>query len=359
MPSSVNVKNHKYFLLIFVVILLLMSVPKSYSVSLRGATASLLSPIWSLLSSIKSSTLSFLGQDSTEELQQIQLENYLLRREIEYFQEMEQLNPHMSTWNAIPARVIYRSPDCWNSSLWIDIGQEDNDRFAQRVIAKNSPVLVGTAVVGTVDYVGKHQSRVRLITDSGLTPSVRVARGQAQRNVMLDHVNDLLQWLNYQPDTHFQDKRSLTSSLEQLKNNLALQMPTWLLAKGELNGNGKPLWRSLGHVLKGTGFNYDFSDEEGPARDLRSGEPFEGINKNKAIPLIKVHDLLVTTGMDGVFPKGLRVAEVTKISPLKEGDYYYEIEAKPIAGNLDDLSLVYVLPPLGYEEEDQPPLFGR
>ncbi len=35
--------------------------------------------------------------------------------------------------------------------------------------------------------------------------------------------------------------------------------------------------------------------------------------------------------MDGVFPEGLKVARVTKIQALREGDYCYEIEALPLA----------------------------
>ena len=44
------------------------------------------------------------------------------------------------------------------------------------------------------------------------------------------------------------------------------------LAKGELYGSSKPLWRTQRHQLKGTGFNYDFADGEGPARDLQTGK---------------------------------------------------------------------------------------
>jgi cell shape-determining protein MreC len=104
--------------------------------------------------------------------------------------------------------------------------------------------------------------------------------------------------------------------------------------------------------LRGTGFNYDFADDEGPGRDLRTGKPLEG--KKPAIPLIKVGDLLITTGFDGVFPAGLQAARVSKIFPLKEGDYYYDIEALPSENHLDELSLVFVLQPQGYDPEDLP-----
>lgn len=71
-----------------------------------------------------------------------------------------------------------------------------------------------------------------------------------------------------------------------------------------------------------------------------------------AIPIICESDILVTTGMDGVFPPGLRVAEVTRIFPLREGAYTYEIEAVPVVGNLDTLQTVFIIPPVGYSSEE-------
>lgn len=235
-----------------------------------------------------------------EEFQRLQLENQLLKNELttlrEHFGNDLGYIFYMD-FDLIPAKVIFRSPAAWDSTLWINVGKATNAQLGREVVLHNSPVVVGKSVVGIVDYVGEKQSRVRLITDSGLTPSVRAVRKQG-------------------PITH-------------------------KLAKGELHGRSRPLWRSHEHLLRGVGFNYDFADEEGPARDLRS-------------PILKNGDLLVTTGLDGVFPPGLQVAHVTKIFPLKEGDYYYELEAHPTAGDLDEFSYMFVLKPLGYESEDRP-----
>ena len=54
---------------------------------------------------------------------------------------------------------------------------------------KNSPVIIGFQVVGVVDYVGKWCSRAKLITDSSLTPSVRVSRGVYEDILFQDHLN--------------------------------------------------------------------------------------------------------------------------------------------------------------------------
>lgn len=350
-------RTPKSYLLLFAAILLVMSTPKTTSEKMRGLTAAFLAPAWEGIALGAISLQSYMPSKpelvtsknapslSEAEIHRVQLENQQLRIEISRLQELLQneryLNTQLSTlyssdtkiaidkihreelqkllalqFQTVPAQVIFRSPSTWSSSLWINVGKSSNQTLGREVIAKNSPVVVGTSVVGVVDYVGMHQCRVRLITDSGLTPSVRATRADPQK----EHA-------------------------------------TMYLAKGELHGSSKPLWRSYGDVLKGVGFNYDFPDERGPARDLRSGMPLHGTGKEQAMPILKVNDLLVTTGMDGVFPAGLQVAEVTKIHLLKEGDYYYELEAKPTAGNLHELSLVFVMPPVGYDPNDQPPAF--
>lgn len=331
------------YLLIIAVALALMSLPKTSSEKLRGTTIAFLAPSLQQILAAKEYLTSLSeteneekkSPNTSEELQRLRLENTRLHTEIERFKEIlrhelqllnklsipqekqQELSQFLSKRHdleikklleiklqAIPGKVIYRSPASWNSSLWIDVGNATNDLLGQTVIAKNSPVLVGTSIVGVIDYVGTHQSRVRLLTDSCLTPAVRVLRN---------------------------------SSL--------------YLAKGEVHGSSQPLWRTNSHLLTGLGFNYDFADNEGPARDLRTGKPTNSAPDAEGIPLIKAGDLLVTTGMDGVFPPDLLVAKVTKVHMLKEGDYTYELEALPTVGNLDNLSLVFVIPPVDIDSE--------
>ena len=108
------------------------------------------------------------------------------------------------------------------------------------------------------------------------------------------------------------------------------------LAKGEIFGSSSPLWRSRSPILKGIGFNYDFADEEGPARDLRTGEPYGRKGKKNLSPCLpRGHS--GDNGLDGVFPAGYRVAMVSKVHMLKEGASSYEIEAVATAGNLDEI----------------------
>jgi cell shape-determining protein MreC len=232
---------------------------------------------------------------------------------------------------AVSCRVIFREPASWSSSFWINVGERTNKVLAKKVVAKNSPVVVGTSLVGVVEYVGYRRSRVRLISDSGLTPSVRVLRGGEQDRYVLEHVETVLDDLATRGEF-----KEAVDALSAVKKALVSQVKTAYLAKGELSGNSAPLWRSRGLKLHGVGFNYDFADEEGPERPLSS----------QTEPVIKVSDLLVTTGMDGVFPAGLRVAQVAKIELLREGASSYEIDAKAAAGSLDELVYVSVFPPL-------------
>ncbi len=163
---------------------------------------------------------------------------------------------------AVCASVIFRDPTAWSSYIWVNRGEGQ--------VVKNSPVLIGDAIVGVVEEVGAVRARVRLITDSHLCPSVQGGNGGA---------------------------------------------------KGQLQGSSAPIWRTQATKLKGIGF---ISDD---AR-LQKG------------------DLLVTTGLDGVFPAGLKVAKITKVHLPQEGEVTYPIEAKPIAPKIHDLRSVQILPPL-------------
>lgn len=385
-----NRKNTKPYLLLLIVLVLLISVPPLASEKIRGTVIRIFAPAWEFLAK------KHISSSIEEEAQRLKLENQLLKTETtklkELFQQERQLTLQLIGFSkeerqipqiqslvkqhlkemrqqlmfrlqALPARVIFRSPSSWGSSLWLNVGEADNSKISRMVIAKNSPVLLGNSIVGVVDYVGKHQCRVRLITDSGLTPSVRAVRGDIQRHLVFDSVSQVIESLSqHQGLFSTEEKQIFKTHIQALREGLLKDenKETWYLSKGELHGSSKPMWRSQGYLLQGIGFNYDFSDEYGPARDLRSGAPTgtgtaarEGI----AIPILKINDLLVTTGMDGVFPAGLYVAEVVKIKPLREGDYYYELEARPTAGDLQELSLVYVIPPIGYDTSDQPPDF--
>lgn len=248
---------------------------------------------------------------------------------------------------AMPARVIFRDPASWSSSLWISIGEADNQEVGLVVVAPNSPVMAGNALIGVVEYVGESQSRVRLITDAGLTPSVRAVRGGAQNQELFHHVQNLLSRVRVRPDlfSNGEEQERFITMLSAFQSRISDGVEEEM-AKGEICGCSAPFFRARGAMLKGIGFNYDFPDEAGPARDLRSGQPV-GVNSSPGAVLIQPGDLLVTSGLDGMFPAGIPVAVVTQIAPIKDGGFTYDLVATPAAGDLMDLSVVFVLPSQG------------
>ena len=245
------------------------------------------------------------------------------------------------------ARVVYRDPSSWSSFIWIDRGSKKALDGQPTLIDKNSPVVVGNTLVGVVEEVGETLSKVRLVTDSNLFPSVRVARGQEQDELFLKQLQGTFNLLQTRSDLFGskEDKKVFLNYMLTLIERLQASDATAYLAKGELKGCSHPLWRVRGQKLKGLGFNYEFSDEMGPARDLRSSEITSDRGQKKRY-LIREGDLLVTTGLDGVFPPGLEVAVVSQVHRLKEGSSSYELEATSLAENTSSLRTVFVLPPL-------------
>ncbi len=252
------------------------------------------------------------------------------KRRIRDFTEMLAMQIH-----SVEAKVIFRDPAFWSSGIWINRGEAENRRLGRRIIAKNSPVIVGDCLVGVVEEVEESRSYVRLITDSKLTPAVRAVRGGEANNHLYDLASELSEEIELRDD--IEKKEVILTTLKIFKDHLLETRETRYLAKGELRGSSYPVWRERSDLLKGIGFNYEFADEEGgPMR----------IHEQASKMILKKGDLLITSGLDGVFPKGLCVAIVKKIMPLKEGSFSYELEAKATCPTLSELSVVRVCPPL-------------
>ncbi|OGN62089.1 MAG: hypothetical protein A3F40_01195 [Chlamydiae bacterium RIFCSPHIGHO2_12_FULL_27_8] len=251
---------------------------------------------------------------------------------------------------SIPAKVIYRDPNSYSSSLWINIGEKQNENIGRSIISKNSPVVIGKNLVGIIEHVGKNSSRVRLITDAGLIPSVRAIRGGIQNKKAYQALKDFKNQIFSREDLFLEnEKELLLKQLYLLETRLLNEKEDNYLAKGELYGSSEPFFRSRGIKLKGVGFNYDYPDEEGPSRELKSGKLLMDNISIKSDPLLKVGDLLITTGMDGIFPPGLNVAIVSKVEDLIDGDTSYDIEATPTATNINELDFVFVLPAIEFD----------
>lgn len=237
----------------------------------------------------------------------------------------------------LPAQVIMRQPSAKSSQVWLNVGLEANEKVGAEVISVGSPVVVGKVVIGVVEEVLSNRCRVRLITDPSLNISVRCVRGHMQDA----QLSGLCQQLATQLETRDELEGALTLSraLAAFSGGLDASLRTDFLAKGVLHGKGESWVGRRGHLV-GEGFQYDFKDEEGPSRDLRTGRG-EGVVPT---PLISVGDLLVTTGLDGLFPPDLHVGLVTKIHPLFEGECAFELEAQALAPHFNQIKNVTVLP---------------
>ena len=380
------------YLIIFITLLIMMNLSRSSTEKMRGGSVAAASPIWEKILSFKHFILHpfqpspFTSQTLEEEKLQLLLEKQLLQTEIGYLQKqlseqlllnsqiteisaaepeagrtakraleksiqkkMDVLNYRLQT---LPARVIFRSFDAWDQALWINVGESSNQNKEEPIAALNSPVVVGNAIVGIIDYIGKNQSRVRLITDNRLNPSVRASRGGEQDFYLSEQIEGLLLQISNKKQIPLppEERKQLSLLLTRLKQGLQPFKRNWYLAKGELLGSSSSSSRAGGGIiLKGTGFNFDFPDSDGDSRDLRSGKSLQHPDE-QPVPILKIDDMLITTGMDGIFPPGFQVAMITKIELLKEGDYFYELEAHPVALPLEEISLVFVLPPIIKED---------
>lgn len=336
-------KTYRPFILLALVLFGCLNLPSSFVEPFRSGVVHLAGPVWK--------RLSFPVEDKGEELvKKLEAEKALLERQNHHLKK--RLASEQETPQSLFAQVIYREPTSWSSTLWIDVGEKDNEALGSTVVAKNSPVVSGKALVGVVEIVRKKQSRVRLLTDSSLVVSVRVVRGDLHKQNILRHVKELSLELSLNQDAFLQmeEEKILFEKLGILKAKLEEEGENKYLAKGELYGTSAPLWRSRSPTLRGVGFNYDFEDAQGPARELRTGKPYVSLFHDQGVSLIREGDLLVTTGMEGVFPPDIPVAIVTKVDPLKEGAASYSLEAKLCASQLEDLSHLTILPPLNLEE---------
>lgn len=239
-----------------------------------------------------------------------------------------------SPW--VLVHIVLHKETPWSHMAWIDIGEEtQNMPF---LLQQGCPVVFGRCAVGIVEQVGKKTSLIRLLTDPLLRPSVQV-----QRNVRDMQVDKAIRTLLFTLKNHRASmaKETHAIALEKLLKELLVSLPAekrFMLAKGELQGAislQKPM------LLRGEGFNYDVGDELSPSRDIRTGQISETGSK---IALIQPKDLLVTNGLDGLFPKGLDVAFVDEILPLEEGDFSYEIVAKIACAEFTNLHTVALLP---------------
>ena len=345
------------YLTIFLIIIISLSISKNSSTDIRNSGSSYIFPLWQKVFTLKEyfnqkiDPKTSKRKNKKKSLNELLATNQLYKRENEKLRKIiraqnnKQVDVQLNDENisyvakaAIYCEVIFKPMSKWNSIVFVNAGRKGNE-----VITKNSPVMAGNYLVGVVEEAFDNYSKVRLITDPNLIISVRAVRGESiQNSVTQEMIETLLD------RTKKDQNQDLITELHKFHDSLKTDEENSYLAKGELFGSQKPLG-NVPVILKGKGFNFDFDDEKGQSRDLRSGQKFSlnSLADKSSSSILAVGDILVTTGMDGVFPADLKIAKVTKIESLKEGDYYYTLEAKPLSKQLEDLSAVIILPALG------------
>ncbi|ACZ32627.1 cell shape-determining protein [Chlamydia pneumoniae LPCoLN] len=281
-------------------------------------------------------------QAPSSHLANLELENLVLKERVASLEEKlklyevsnhtpplfpEILTPYFH--KLVEGKVVYRDYTHWSSSCWVNVGKTHG-------IKKNSPVLSGNVLVGLVDYVGEHQSRIRLITDVGMKPSVVAMRGDIQSWWIKHSLRELIRQVEQISHAYIleKDKYEKISQLQELDSLIQGEGENQALLRGILSGVGGALWKEGSLCLEGEGFYFS----EG--KTLLPG------------------DILVTTGLDGVFPPGLLVARVTKVKAPRDGACAFKIEAQSLEEKLMELDQLFILPPLEFNPNDRPDIFG-
>lgn len=254
-----------------------------------------------------------------EQMQALHMQNFASP----FFSEI--LSPYFK--NLILGRVIYRDYSYWGSSCWVNVGKEHG-------VKKNSPVVVRKFLIGLIDYVGEKQSRVRLITDVGMKPSVVAVRGGIHAWVALEQLFSLISRIENLSDQKLEEKYASIKLLKQAASHIHVDEENTFQLRGVLYGRGGALWQPHASSLHGDLFGFI------KGKNLMPG------------------DILITTGLDGIFPPGLLVAEITKILPETEGACCLRIEADSLAKNCSLESAFLILPPMEFNPNDRPDIFG-
>ena len=234
------------------------------------------------------------------------------------------------------AKIIFKEPFSSSSFAWINLGELYNQKIGGKILAKNSPVVVGDVLVGVVEEVFLNYSKIRLITDPNLVVSVRAIRGDQQLKNLDSKVMELLDCLELTEDFKWADKEQLKVTLTSLHEQLEKDGNDRYFAYGEIYGREYSPFLAFQNELIGDGFHLKVEE-----RLLRTSTESRGFKD----VIIKKGDLLVTTGLDGLFPKGFKVGIVTDVSPAQIGRLAHKIKARSILENIHEVQFVQILPP--------------
>jgi hypothetical protein len=238
--------------------------------------------------------------------------------------------------------IIYRPVSRGGDVVWIRTLEP---------VQKGAAVIIGDCAVGFVDIASGLCARVRLVTDVHSRVSVEVRKQEAKESQMVAYASrfrlasDVAYWKLLAEHGLFQglpNHLNLIELLNLLEKELTLQGETQKKSdqvqglQGLLKG-GTGTWRSQKRGLIAEGFYQEV--ELAPK------------TQTQKTPSIEIGDLLVTSGLDGRYPPGLRVGYVTAVQAKDAADTLFEVEASVALADFSKEKWVWVLPAITPLEE--------
>jgi len=304
---------------VFLTLVCALSLPNTEVRRIRGAAAWGATPLWSAMALLQPS----MSQEDLlrQRVRQLELEKALL------LQKLEEGPGYVDQPTAgLRVRVLAREAGYWDRFLWIDAGRETHPDHS--VLQRQSPVVCGDVVVGLIDYVGRRQSLVRLLSDPQCCPAIQV-HAEAPSGLWIA-AQRLQSLLRRSKDLDLGVQRSLEKSLGQIPCHQG-NLSNW---KGMLKGFSKE--GTGGPELVG-----DFFSTQMLEGDPGSIEPSIG-------------QLLVTSGLDGIFPPGLKVGYLQTLKDPDGVRPLREFTAIPALDSFENLFWLTVLSPRGFMAQDRP-----
>lgn len=167
-----NRRHYVALSLVAALALVLLNLPAQTASRLKLAVGSVFLPLFGLAGSAQkvgeSAGMRILPKGTLiKEIETLRRQNEELKLDLMQAREMFRENGLLrqavgwqqnSPWKLRLARVVTRDPANWWRTLQIDVGRRDG-------IVKNLPVITSEGLVGRVDAVGEHFSRVLLVGD--------------------------------------------------------------------------------------------------------------------------------------------------------------------------------------------------
>jgi rod shape-determining protein MreC len=174
------------FGVVLLLVLILLNLPSQTTAQFKLAISSIFLPLFGLASSTetaieKAGDFAVPRSALLSEIKKLKRDNDELRLQVHQHDQVLQENAQLrqaigwqrqTGFRGKPARVIGRDPANWWRSCQIDLGSMDG-------ISTNLAVVTTDGLVGRIDQVGRHRSRVLLLGDPNCKVSALIEKSRA------------------------------------------------------------------------------------------------------------------------------------------------------------------------------------